>query len=144
MSRYTCLQFVILSLLSLPLSAHQRSTYKIAVVGLVHSHVWGHLHTMLEGKSATLVGVSEPNPELVAEARKAGVPDNLFYPDYKKMLDEVKPDIVWAFVENTAIWRLPNSALPGTSISSLKNPPPAPTPKPNRFKLWPKNTIFAS
>ena len=74
--------------------------YKIAVVGLVHSHVWGHLHTMVEGKVAKLVGVSEPNPELVAEAKKTGVADALFYSDYRKMLDETKPDIVWAFVEN--------------------------------------------
>ena len=78
----------------------QQPQYKIAVVGLVHSHVWGHLATMVAGKSATLVGVSEPNPELVAEAKKAGVRDDLFFPDYKKMLDQTKPDIVWAFVEN--------------------------------------------
>jgi predicted dehydrogenase len=88
---------LVLALMTLPLGAQE---YKIAVVGLVHSHVWGHLHTMVEGKVAKLVGVSEPNPELVAEAKKAGVPDNLFFPDYRKMLDEAKPDIVWAFVEN--------------------------------------------
>ena len=81
-------------------AAIDKPTYKIAVVGLIHSHVWGHLRTMVEGKSATLVGVAEPNPELVAEAKKAGVADGLFYSDYRKMLDETKPDIVWAFVEN--------------------------------------------
>jgi predicted dehydrogenase len=80
--------------------AHQSPQYKIAVVGLVHSHVWGHLATMVEDKIATLVGVSEPNAELVSEAKKAGVRDDLFFPDYRKMLDETKPDIVWAFVEN--------------------------------------------
>jgi predicted dehydrogenase len=80
--------------------AQQPGQYKIAVVGLVHSHVWGHLTTMVEGKTATLVGVSEPNLELTAEAKKAGVRDDLFFPDYRKMLDETKPDIVWAFVEN--------------------------------------------
>jgi scyllo-inositol 2-dehydrogenase (NADP+) len=88
---------LVLALMTLPLGAQE---YKIAVVGLVHSHVWGHLHTMVEGKVAKLVGVSEPNPELVAEAKKAGVPDSLFFPDYRKMLDGAKPDIVWAFVEN--------------------------------------------
>jgi predicted dehydrogenase len=100
MVRTKFLQFVIFSSLCFPLAAHEPAQYKIAVVGLVHSHVWGHLATMVEGKTATLVGVSEPNPELVAEAKKAGVSDSLFFPDYKKMLDEVKPDIVWAFVEN--------------------------------------------
>ena len=82
------------------MSAHQPAQYKIAVVGLVHSHVWGHLATMVTGKAAILVGVSEPNPELVSEAKKAGVRDDLFFPDYRRMLDQTKPDIVWAFVEN--------------------------------------------
>jgi hypothetical protein len=111
MFRNTFLPFVIFSLLSLPLGA-QPAQYKIAVIGLVHSHVWGHLATMVEGKTATLVGVSEPNPELVTEAKKAGVPDNLFYPDYKKMLDEVKPDIVWAFVENNRHLEIAKECLP--------------------------------
>lgn len=93
-------QLIIFGFLCFPLAAREPAKYKIAVVGLVHSHVWGHLATMVAGTTATLVGVSEPNPELVTEAKKAGVPDNLFFTDYKKMLDEVKPDIVWAFVEN--------------------------------------------
>ncbi len=72
----------------------------IAVIGLVHSHVWGHLSRMASEKSAAkLVGVAEPNQELVAEARKAigNVP---VYSDYKEMLEKAKPAIVWAFVEN--------------------------------------------
>ncbi len=78
--------------------------YKIAVVGLVHSHVWGHLGRMLKGDPARLVGVSDPHPDLIAEvkrdAAKAGVAEPKFYDDYKQMLDTEKPDIVWAFVEN--------------------------------------------
>ena len=74
--------------------------YKIAVVGLVHAHVWGHLKTMVDGKVAHLVGVAEPNAELTAEAKKLGVADNLIFTDYRKMLEQTKPDIVWAFVEN--------------------------------------------
>jgi predicted dehydrogenase len=74
--------------------------YKIAVVGLVHAHAWGRLRAMVQGKSAQLVGVAEPNAELLAEAKKAGVPDELIFTDYGKMLDQTKPDIVWAFVEN--------------------------------------------
>lgn len=71
---------------------------KIAVIGLVHSHVWGHLGKMVEGRHAQLAGVAETEPELVAEARKRGV--TTIYSDYRKLLDEQKPDIVWAFVEN--------------------------------------------
>jgi predicted dehydrogenase len=74
--------------------------YKIAVVGLVHSHAWGRLRAILQGKSSQLVGVAEPNAELQAEAKKAGVTDELLFSDYHKMLEQTKPDMVWAFVEN--------------------------------------------
>lgn len=74
--------------------------HTIAVIGLVHSHVWGHLGKMVSGQPAKLVGVAETEPELVAEAKKRGVPADLIFSDYSKMLDEKKPEIVWAFVEN--------------------------------------------
>src|SRR6516164_7087211 len=94
--------FISALLLALPAVAQQE--YKIAVVGLVHAHVWGHLGRMLKGDSARLVAVSDPHPDLIAEvkkdAAKAGVAEPKFYDDYKQMLDTEKPDIVWAFVEN--------------------------------------------
>ncbi len=66
--------------------------YKIAVIGMVHSHVWGHLNEMIKGNTpAVLVGISEPKQDLQAEARKMGAADSLFVTDYKKMLDEKKP-----------------------------------------------------
>lgn len=75
--------------------------YKIAIVGLVHSHVWGHLGNILKSKDVKLVGVAEPNPALLAEAEKAGVEKSLLTSEnYVKMIDRTKPDIVWAFVEN--------------------------------------------
>jgi predicted dehydrogenase len=84
--------------LAAPLAAQP---YKMAIVGLVHSHVWGPLERIGKGDvPAKLVGVAEPNTELVNEAKKVlpqGVP---FYADYRKLLDELKPDLVWAFVEN--------------------------------------------
>jgi predicted dehydrogenase len=70
------------------------------------------LHTMVEGKTATLVGVSEPNPELAAEAKKAAVADSLFFPDYRKMLEETKPDVVWAFVENNRHLEIAEACAP--------------------------------
>ncbi len=86
-----------LFLLALPAAAQE---YKVAVIGLVHSHVWGHLKTMAEGKYARLVGIAETNPELVAVAKERGAAGAVFFSDYKKMLDETRPDFVWAFVEN--------------------------------------------
>jgi predicted dehydrogenase len=84
-------------MLALPLAA---APPKIAVIGLLHSHVWSQLPNMVKGEFVTLVGVAEEHPELVAEAKKAGVADDLIFADYNKMLDQVKPDFVWAFVEN--------------------------------------------
>ena len=74
--------------------------HTIAVVGLVHSHVWGHFNTFVAGQPAKLVGVAETEPELVAEAKQRGVPENLLFSDWKKMIDQQKPEMVWAFVEN--------------------------------------------
>lgn len=73
---------------------------KIAVVGLVHSHVWGHLDKMIKGEPAKLVGIAETNPELIAEAKKAGASSVPFFDDVQKMLEETKPDVVWAFNPN--------------------------------------------
>jgi len=74
--------------------------YKVAVVGLVHGHSWNHLKELLASDAAQLVGLCETNPDLVTQAEKLGVASNLVYSDIPRMLDEVKPDIVWAFVEN--------------------------------------------
>jgi predicted dehydrogenase len=74
--------------------------HTIAIVGLVHSHVWGHFNQFVSGQPARLVGVAETEPELVAEAKKRGVSENLIFSDWKKMLDQQKPEMVWAFVEN--------------------------------------------
>src|SRR5438128_2637677 len=84
-------------LIALPLCAED---YKITIIGMVHSHVWGHFKPMLDGKDAKLVGIAETTPELIAEAKKRGGEAVPFFDDYKKMLDQRKPDIVWAFVEN--------------------------------------------
>jgi len=74
--------------------------FKVAIIGMVHGHVWGHLGTMLKGEHAALVGIAETAPPLIAEAKKRGATQIPFFSDYRKMLDEVRPDIVWAFVEN--------------------------------------------
>src|SRR5262249_61281927 len=80
--------------------------YKMAVVGLVHSHVWGHLNTMLKGDKVKLVGIAESNPELVSEAKKRDATNVAFYDDYKMMLAVTKPALVWSCVENDRHLRL--------------------------------------
>ncbi|MBI4891290.1 MAG: Gfo/Idh/MocA family oxidoreductase [Acidobacteria bacterium] len=92
-------KFAFLSLLLAGMPAFSAEP-TIAVVGLVHSHVWGHLNKMIQGKPAKLAGVAETAPDLIAEAQKRGVPADLITADWKKMIDEKKPTVVWAFVEN--------------------------------------------
>lgn len=96
-------------LLVLPAAAQQQ--YKIAVVSLIHAHVWLHLGTMLKGDKVKLVGVAETEPGLLERAKRVdvipqtnnvtrpGVPEDLIFADWKKMIEETKPDFVWAFTE---------------------------------------------
>jgi predicted dehydrogenase len=95
-----------LTFLALPLAAQE---YKIAVASMLHAHVWLHLGTMLKGDKVKLVGVSETLPDLIGRATREdvipqtqgvtrpGVPPSLIFADWKKMIEETKPDIVWAF-----------------------------------------------
>ncbi|HEU0139540.1 MAG TPA: Gfo/Idh/MocA family oxidoreductase [Bryobacteraceae bacterium] len=117
--------FALLGLFALPVMAQE---YKIAVVGLVHSHVWGHLGKMVSGQPAKLVGIAETVPELVAEAKKRGATDIPFFDDYKKMLDDAKPDIVWAFVENNRHLEIVQACAP-RKISVMFEKPLASTYK---------------
>jgi predicted dehydrogenase len=73
---------------------------RIAIAGLIHSHVWGYLGEMLKGEKAQLTGIAETVPDLIAEARRRGAPESLIHSDWRKMLTETKPEIVWAFVQN--------------------------------------------
>ena len=86
---------------SLPLMAQQ---YKMAVIGLVHSHVWGHLNTMVAERKRQArrhrraeCGTDGGGEEGSRTRRQRA---GSFYDDYKKMLAEARPDFVWAFVEN--------------------------------------------
>lgn len=88
---------LLLTLLTLCPGAGQE---KIAVIGLIHSHVWGHLGKMIQGAPARLAGIAETRADLIEEAKRRGAPAEVFFDDYRKMLEQTKPDIVWAFVEN--------------------------------------------
>jgi len=81
----------------LPLPAQQ---YTIALIGLRHSHTWGHLEHLLKAPAAKFVAIAESDPALVAEAGKMGATKVAYFTGYKEMLDKVKPTMVWAFVEN--------------------------------------------
>ena len=97
-----------LFLSTVPLVAQQP---RLAIVGLNHDHVWNELNPVLKGDLVTLVGVAETLPDRVQRIEKeetAGqggvrpaVSASLVFPDWKKMIDQTKPDIVWAYVETS-------------------------------------------
>lgn len=91
------MRFAILLALCFPLAAEQPT---IALVGLRHSHTWGHLERLAKSSPARLIAIAETDAELVAEARKVTSAEVRCFSDYKLMLDEMKPTMVWAFVEN--------------------------------------------
>jgi predicted dehydrogenase len=61
-------------------------TYKIAVIGMA---LRGYLPRM-----------AQPSPTWSPRPNNAAPPTFPSIDDYRKMLDETEPDIVWAFVEN--------------------------------------------
>jgi predicted dehydrogenase len=97
-----------LLLSTIPLIAQQP---RLAIVGLNHDHVWNELNPILKGDLVTLVGVAETLPDRVQRIEKeetAGqggtrpaVPASLVFADWKKMIDETKPNIVWAYVDTS-------------------------------------------
>jgi predicted dehydrogenase len=104
MSSMRIMLALLLLLAAPPLPAQEvpaAKEYRVAYIGLRHHITWSHLDKIVKGESGPvkLVAIAETVPELVAEAKRraAAVP---VYDDYNKMLDEVKPDIVWTYVEN--------------------------------------------
>ncbi len=78
-----------------PLAARTR----IGFVGLRHSHCWRQLQNVSNVAEAEFVGVAESEPELVEEAKKYR-PEAYYTDDYRTLVSQRKPEIVWAFVEN--------------------------------------------
>ena len=91
---------LLLAALAVPI-ALEAAKPTIAFVGLRHGHCWRQLQNVKDQAHAIeLVGIAESIPSLIAEA-KAIHPNQYFTDDYRKLAKERKPDIVWAFVENS-------------------------------------------
>jgi predicted dehydrogenase len=113
------------ALAALPAMAQQ---YKIAIIGLVHAHYGGYLPRIVKNPDVKLVGIAETVPDLVAEAKQRGAANVPFFDDYRKMLDQTKPDMVWAFVENNRHLEIAKDCAP-RKINILYEKPLASTYK---------------
>ena len=83
----------------LSLSAHAAETpVRVAIVGLVHGHVKGFLHSLPGNSSARLVAIVEPDTALAAEyQRQYKLDAALFHTDLEEMLRTQKPDAVLVY-----------------------------------------------
>lgn len=90
---------IIIALTSLPLYSEVKPPpLPIAIVGLVHSHVGGFLPRVLADSGVQLVGIVEPDPQLVAKcAKNYKLPAGLFFPTIEELLAKTNVQAVAAF-----------------------------------------------
>lgn len=78
-------------------AADAKAPIKVIIAGLVHGHVNGFLKKAYQG-SVEIVGIWETNQEVANRYRDRYHFDSaLFGTDLPKMLDERKPQAIWAF-----------------------------------------------
>ncbi len=71
---------------------------RLAIAGLVHSHVDGFLHSIRDRTDVQVVAVFEPNVEVQRKyAKQYHLDDSIFSTDLGAMLDRAKPDAVATF-----------------------------------------------
>jgi predicted dehydrogenase len=69
--------------------------WKIAGINFDHMHMGDLLRQAKEHPSAEVVGVSDEHPDRVwPVVEHAGLPRDLFWDDYQKMLEETRPDVI--------------------------------------------------
>ncbi len=96
-----CLIFIIFTSIAVTseTAGKQPPKFRLGIIGLLHSHAWGNLRAIAKMPDVEIVGIAESAEMLRNEAEKY-VPDVKFYNNYNVMLEETKPEAVWAFVEN--------------------------------------------
>ncbi len=82
-----------------PTQEWQGAPFRLAIVGLAHGHAWNYFRNLPKNTRVQVVGIADANPDLRELALKTW-PNVPMYEDYRKMLDEKKPEGVWSFVEN--------------------------------------------
>ncbi|TAL06133.1 MAG: Gfo/Idh/MocA family oxidoreductase [Verrucomicrobia bacterium] len=79
-------------------SEETKPPVRLAIVGLVHTHVRGFLPRALADRQVQVVGIVEPDPELVAQnARLYKLSPNLFYATLEELLAKTNVQAVATF-----------------------------------------------
>jgi predicted dehydrogenase len=71
---------------------------RVAIVGLVHGHVQGFLHSLPAHPEITLVGISDPDASLRQHyIDRTHLPENLFFADEAAMLQSTHPQAILVY-----------------------------------------------
>ena len=99
MSKLLLAAYVLLGMTVLPaFSEATKPPVRIAIIGLVHTHVKGFLPLALASSEVQVVGIVEPDQQLVAQAaRQYKLSTNLFYASLEELLAKTNVQAVATF-----------------------------------------------
>lgn len=81
-----------------PAAVSAGQSVRVAIVGLVHDHALGLMDALARNHSVTLVGIAEPDKNLVAlYAQRFSLAGSLFYASEEKMIEATHPDAVLVY-----------------------------------------------
>lgn len=110
------LRFLSLALALAALPARSQETkppVRVAIVGLVHSHVHGFLPRALASPEVRVVGIVEPNADLVVQnARRYHLGTNLFFPSLEALFARTNAQAVATFTSTFEHRRVVETCAP--------------------------------
>jgi predicted dehydrogenase len=76
----------------------QSSPLRVGIVGLVHGHVHGFLQQSLHSSEIAIVGVAEPDKQLLAQsAKRYAFDQSILFTDLEEMLEKAHPQAVLVY-----------------------------------------------
>lgn len=73
---------------------------RLAIVGLVHGHVYGFLYAACGREDVQVVGIQDPSDNLLDRyGKRHHLPQKLWYQNLDRLLDENKPEAVAVFTD---------------------------------------------
>src|SRR5579871_2364342 len=83
---------------AISLAQNSKPPLRVAIVGLVHGHVHGFLSESRHSPDIEIVGVAEPDKQLLAQAAtRYSFEQSQLFPDLEEMLNETHPQAVLVY-----------------------------------------------
>lgn len=79
-------------------NSQNRAPLRVGIVGLVHGHVYGFLEQYRHSPEIEIVGIAEPNRQLLTQvASKYGFDEHQLFTDPQEMIAKAHPQLVLAY-----------------------------------------------